>query len=175
MSSVEQTTGRAASKRHSLPKPSTLIALAFIQTTLLWGLLLFLIGFSMSPGWPQMLLIGLGIFVSGAHSGSSSAVVTEVNDPRIHATVLSVLALAISLLGMAPGPFIVGLLADFSELKTAMLIMPLASLLAGLCFLAANRHYRTDALRYQARPESSLEALEEEFMQLDAQVYSEKR
>jgi MFS family permease len=102
-------------------------------------------------------------------------VVTEVNDPRIHATVLSVLALAISLLGMAPGPFIVGLLADFSELKTAMLIMPLASLLAGLCFLAANRHYRTDALRYQARPVSSLEALEEEFMQLDAQVYSEKR
>lgn len=149
-----------------------------LQITALYAgatLLLFLIGFSMSPGWPQMLLIGLGIFVSGAHSGSSSAVVTEVNDPRIHATVLSVLALAISLLGMAPGPFIVGLLADFSELKTAMLIMPLASLLAGLCFLAANRHYRTDALRYQARPESSLEALEEEFMQLDAQVYSEKR
>ncbi len=41
--------------------------------------------------------------------------------------------------------------------------------------LAANRHYRVDALRFQARPESSLEALEEEFMQLNAQAYSEKR
>ena len=173
LSAIGMTVGGAVVDRLSRHAPERKLRITALYAAA--TLVLFVLAFAIKPGLLQIVLIGLGIFVSGAHSGSSSAVVTEVNDPRIHATVLSVLALAISLLGMAPGPFIVGLLADFTELKTAMLIMPLASFLAGLCFLAANRHYRVDALRFQARPESSLEALEEEFMQLNAQAYSEKR
>lgn len=123
-------------------------------------MLLFIAAFSLEPGMLQLLLVGAGMLLSGAHSGPSSAVATCVNDPRVHATVLAVIALAISLLGMAPGPFVTGLIADFTDLSTAMAVMPLASLLAALCFLAANRHYHKDAQRFQLDPESSIDALE---------------
>lgn len=66
----------------------------------------------------------------------------------MHATVLAMIALAVSQLGMAPGPFVTGLLA-------------------GLCFLAANRHYRKNAERFYALPESGTQALEEAFLQVD--------
>ena len=91
------------------------------------------------------------MFLSGAHSGPSSAVATQVNDLRIHTTVLAMVALAISLLGMAPGPFITGLIADASDLQTAMMVMPIASLLAGMCFLSVRRHYQHDTRRFPAR------------------------
>ena len=83
------------------------------------------------------------------------------------------MALAISLLGMAPGPFVTGLIADVSDLKTAMAVMPVASLLAGLCFLAANRHFARDAAVFHVLPESSLQTLEEELIQLDSQAFSD--
>ena len=109
-----------------------------------------------------VLLIGAWVFVPGAQSGSSTALVTEVNHPRIHATLL---AMAISDPGMALGPFVTGLIADFIDLKTAMLVMPLASLLAVACFMAGNRHYPQDRGRYNAVAESSLEAMEEQLIQ----------
>ena len=118
--------------------------------------LLFIIAFSLAPGAVQMVLITLGMFLSGAHSGPSTAIATEVNDPRIRATVMATVALAISLLGMAPGPFITGLIADSSSLQQAMTVMPAASLLACLSFLLARRHYAADAKRFQTE-NSSLE------------------
>ncbi|WP_296277338.1 MFS transporter [Pseudomonas sp. UBA7530] len=141
--------------RHAPKRKLSLTALYACAT-----MLLFIVAFSIAPGVLQLLLIGTGMLLSGAHSGPSSAVATCVNDPRVHATVLAVIALAISLLGMAPGPFLTGLLADFTDLSTAMAVMPLASLLAGLCFIVANRHYSKDAQRFQLGPESGINALE---------------
>lgn len=171
LSAIGMTLGGAVVDRFSRTAQARKLGITALYAGI--TMVLFFIAFSLPPGTAQLVLVGLGIFVSGAHTGSSSAVVTQVSDPRIHATVLAVLALAISLLGMAPGPFITGLLADISDLKSALRVMPVASLLAGLCFLAANRHFTRDAAVYQALAESSLAALEEELMQLDSHAFSE--
>jgi MFS family permease len=171
LSAVGMTLGGALVDRFSRIDQSRKLRITALYAGI--TMVLFFIAFSMTPGMLQMTFIGLGIFVSGAHTGSSSAVATQVSDPRIHATVLAVMALAISLLGMAPGPFVTGLIADVSDLKTAMAVMPVASLLAGLCFLAANRHFARDAAVFHVLPESSLQTLEEELIQLDSQAFSD--
>lgn len=56
MSSVEQTTGLAASKRHSLPKPSTLIALALLLA--LSAMPLLVTGYTLS-NYRDIILLGL--------------------------------------------------------------------------------------------------------------------
>ncbi|MBF7731573.1 MFS transporter [Pseudomonas sp. N040] len=172
VSAVGMTLGGALVDRLARQAPARKLRITAIYTGL--TMLLFVGAFAIAPGTLQLWLIGLGMLVSGAHSGPSTAIVTEVNDPRLRATVLAVVALAVSLLGMAPGPFVTGLIADHSDLNTAMLLMPVASLLAGLCFLAANRHYAKDALRFQAPAESSIAALEEEFLQVELHGDSDK-
>ena len=162
ISAVGMTLGGAIVDRFSRLNPERKLLITACYTGL--TMLLFVSAFVIVPGPLQLVLMGLGMLFSGAHSGPSSAVATQVNDPRIHATVLAMIALAISLLGMAPGPFVTGVIADFTDLNTAMLVMPVASLLAGLCFLAANRSYAKDAQRFAATDESSLEALEQELL-----------
>jgi hypothetical protein len=52
--------------------------------------------------------------------------------------------LGASLLGLAPGPFIVGLVSDATDLKTALTVAPLISLVAAALFLLASRSYESD-------------------------------
>ena len=52
--------------------------------------------------------------------------------------------LGVSLLGFAPGPFIVGVVSDLTNLKTALMLAPLVSLLAAALFLLASRCYERD-------------------------------
>jgi fucose permease len=55
--------------------------------------------------------------------------------------------LAQNLIGMAPAPFVIGILADHFGLQTAMQLLPFASLLSALVFVYASRHYRKDIQR----------------------------
>jgi predicted MFS family arabinose efflux permease len=115
--------------------------------------LLFAGAFSLHAGPLQLLLIALGLFFSGAHNGPCSAIVTEVNDARLHATVLATYALSASLLGLAAGPLVIGLVADRAGLQSAMLLLPVASLAGCVCLLRGRRHYEGDARRFAAAPE----------------------
>jgi MFS family permease len=88
------------------------------------------IGFSMPPSGAQLLLLAVGVFFAAGTSGPAGAMVVNLTAEPIRATALGTLTLANNLLGLAAGPFVVGLLADRVGLVTAMRFVPLAALAA---------------------------------------------
>lgn len=103
--------------------------------------------FALPPG-----LAGLGLFIGGAlfaaaHGGSAVAMLIDVTSPAVHATVTATAVLGASLLGMAPGPYLVGMLSDVANLKTALSVAPLMSIVAAVMFLLASRYYEGDIAR----------------------------
>jgi len=123
---------------------------------------LLVVAFRLPAGGMQLLLIGAGMFLAGAHAGPTGALTTAVTDPRLHATVLATVTLANNLLGLAPGPLLTGLLADRFDLGVALGVAPLASLAAAACFALAWRHHDADVARVAgADASNSIEALEE--------------
>jgi MFS family permease len=73
--------------------------------------------------------------------------VANVTHVSIHSTAFATLSLANNLLGMAPGPIVVGMLADRWGLATAFQVAPFACLAAALCFVAGRSHYARDLAR----------------------------
>lgn len=116
--------------------------------TLICGVML-TSGFSMSPGPVALGLIVVGAAFAVAHGGCAVAIVMDVTHPAVRATVTATAVLGASLFGLAPGPFIVGLISDVSDLKTALTIAPLISLVATGLFLLASRAYEGDAARFR--------------------------
>lgn len=92
----------------------------------------------------QFAWIALGGFLMTCSVGPVSAIVIDVIHPGVRATGASVLALFQNLLGLAAGPFIVGVLSDSLGLTTALTIVPAFGLLAGLFFLLASRTYESE-------------------------------
>ena len=64
--------------------------------------------------------------------------------PAVRTTVTATAVLGVSLLGLAPGPVIVGLVSDMTDLKTALTLAPLVSIVAAALFLSASRSYERD-------------------------------
>jgi MFS family permease len=108
---------------------------------------------SMSPGVPQFILIGFGMFLSASFLGPAMAVAADVTPEANHATAFGVMSLVTMLLGAAPGPFVAGKLADLLGLDTALLIVPVGALCGGACYFLASRTYARD--REALRSESS--------------------
>jgi hypothetical protein len=92
------------------------------------------------------LFIGGALFAA-AHGGSAVAMLIDVTNPAVHATVTATAVLGASLLGMAPGPYLVGMLSDVANLKTALSVAPLMSIIAAVMFLLASRYYEGDIAR----------------------------
>ncbi|WP_425485280.1 MFS transporter [Burkholderia guangdongensis] len=105
------------------------------------------VAFRLPAGMPQLVLIALGMFVVSGTNGPSGAMVTNVTPATIHASVFATLTLANSLLGMAPGPFVTGLVADRIGLLGALQALPCMSLVAILAFVLGRRRYRADRER----------------------------
>jgi len=100
--------------------------------------------FFLPPGPMQFALIALGLAVGSGFAGPSGAVIADVNHRAITATAFATLTLANNLIGLAPGPFATGLLADATGLDIAMRVVPLASALGAIAYLFAARHYEAD-------------------------------
>ena len=98
-------------------------------------------------GTGQLVALGCGMVFAASASGPAGALATDVTPPTIHASVMATLALCNNLIGLAPGPIIVGRLADQVGLARALQVAPLAALLAAGAFLAAARFYDRDVLR----------------------------
>jgi MFS family permease len=98
-------------------------------------------------GPAQLALLGVGMFFAAGVSGAAGAVVVNCTDPAIHATALATLTLVNNLLGLAPGPIVTGLLADHSNLATALQIVPFASLGAVVAFWFSRKYYDRDHAR----------------------------
>jgi MFS family permease len=103
-----------------------------------------LAAFLMSPGTLQFSMIALGLFLGAGFAGPSGAVVADVTHPAIRATVFATLTLANNLIGLAPGPFVTGVLADLASLDVAMRIIPMAGILAAFFFLRGAGSYDKD-------------------------------
>ncbi|WP_067825023.1 MFS transporter [Nocardia inohanensis] len=115
------------------------------------------IGFGLGAGTPQLLLIGIGAFFSGGSSGPTAAMVANLTHPSVRASALGTLTLANSLLGLALGPFVVGVLADHLGLATALGLAPLAYLPAIAALLAGRRAHPAGLRRLAAvDPTSSI-------------------
>lgn len=111
---------------------------------------LLLLGFQLPPGILQFVVIGLGMFFVAGTTGPAGAMVANLTHPSIHATAFATLTLANNLLGLAPGPFVTGVLADRFGLLAALQLIPLIALPATLAFAVGHRHYAADLLRIRS-------------------------
>jgi MFS family permease len=100
--------------------------------------------FALAPGALQLGLIGAGMFLAAGTTGPAGAMVANLTHRSVHGTAFATLTLANNLLGLAPGPFLTGVLADRYGLATACQLVPLVSLLSALVFACARRHYLAD-------------------------------
>ncbi|WP_455287415.1 MFS transporter [Cupriavidus necator] len=135
--------------RHA-PRRKWLMAVAYSVTCCA----LLLTAFRLPAGTAQLVLIGAGMLFVGGTAGPASAAVANLTHPAIHATAFATLTLANNLLGLAPGPFVTGLIADRIGLLGALQVIPLAGVLAALCFMAGRRTYTADLLRMESQREA---------------------
>lgn len=105
---------------------------------------LLMVGFRMEIGTPQLVMNGLGMFLVVGTIGPAGAMVANLTHPSIHATAFATLTLANNLLGLAPGPFVTGMIADRISLLGAMQVIPIISLAAAAAFAIGRRYYADD-------------------------------
>ncbi|WP_437725504.1 MFS transporter [Sorangium sp. So ce861] len=98
------------------------------------------VAFRIEAGDLQLALIGAGTLFAGGTAGPVGAMVAGQTQASIHATAFATLTLANNLLGLAPGPVVLGVLADRIGLLGALRVVPFAALAAALAFaLGAGR------------------------------------
>jgi len=102
------------------------------------------LAFALPHGTPQLVMIGLGMFLAAGTSGPAGAMVANLTPQPIHGTAFATLTLANNLFGLAAGPLITGVLADAFGLATAFQLVPLIGLVAAAVFYLAKRHYLGD-------------------------------
>ncbi len=100
--------------------------------------------FALPPGVAGLVLLLVSALFAAAHGGAAVAMLIDVTHPAVHATVTATAVLGANLLGTAPGPYLVGLLSDVANLRTALTVAPLMSLAAAVLFLLAARYYEAD-------------------------------
>ncbi|BAL27483.1 MFS transporter [Azoarcus sp. KH32C] len=111
---------------------------------------LLLIAFQLPPGPAQLAVIGAGMAMVAGTTGPAGAMVANLIHPSIHATAFATLTLANNLLGLAPGPFVTGFIADRMGLMGAMQLVPLVALGATAAFAIGKRRYAEDLKRIEA-------------------------
>ncbi|MES2259429.1 MAG: MFS transporter [Pseudomonadota bacterium] len=102
------------------------------------------LAFALPPGALQLGLIGAGMFLAAGTTGPCGAMVANLTHRSVHGTAFATLTLANNILGLAPGPYLTGVLADRLGLATAFQLVPLLSLAAAAVFWYARRHYAAD-------------------------------
>lgn len=106
-----------------------------------------MVAFRLDAGVPQLVLIGAGMFLVVGTIGPAGAMVANLTHPSIHATAFATLTLANNLLGLAPGPFVTGMIADRIGLLGTMQLIPLVAVAAAAAFAIGRRHYADDLRR----------------------------
>lgn len=99
------------------------------------------LAFFSPPGLAQLALLVCAIFGVAGVAGISGAMVANLTPVAIHGTAFATLALANNLIGLAPGPWLTGVIADRIGLIGALQLLPIACLGSAVCYLAARRTY----------------------------------
>jgi MFS family permease len=108
---------------------------------------LLMLAFRLPAGTWQLVTLGIGVFVVSGTWGPTTAVVASLVPSAIHATALAMITLLNNVLGLAPGPYVTGLLSDRYGLDFALQWIPLASIVSALALCAAYRHHDADLKR----------------------------
>ena len=95
--------------------------------------------FSMGPGAPQLVLLGVGAFFCSGPAGPAGAMVASLAAPSIRATAFAPLALANNVLGLALGRVVTGRIADSIGLAGALRVVPWVGLLAITALVIGSR------------------------------------
>lgn len=114
---------------------------------------LLMTAFRLQPGTAQLVTIAAGMLLVGGTAGPASAAVANLTDASIHASAFATLTLVNNLLGLAPGPFLTGVVADRIGLLGALQWIPLGGLCAAACFAIGRTHYAADLRRLAGQRE----------------------
>ena len=106
------------------------------------------------PGAPQLALLALAMFLVAGTTGPAGAMVANLTPRAIHGSAFATLTLANNLIGLAPGPIVIGRLADRFGLAAAFGLLPLTGLAAALAFTAMRRSYLTDLAATSGLPDT---------------------
>ncbi|MEV8194537.1 MFS transporter [Rhodococcus pyridinivorans] len=109
------------------------------------------IGFQLAPGPAQLILIGIGAFFAAGSSGPTAAMVARLTHESVRASALGTLTVANNVLGLATGPFVVGILADRLGLLAALQLTPLVYALAIVALIFGKRWYASGVERLPRR------------------------
>ncbi|WP_406388076.1 MFS transporter [Streptomyces sp. NBC_00887] len=118
----------------------------------LGSLVLLMAGFHLPTGPLQLVLIGAGTLVAAGTAGPAAAMVANLTPAAIAATAFATLTLANSLLGLAPGPAVTGMLADSMGLLGALRVIPLVALVTSVVFTIGMFSYERDLRRLGLLP-----------------------
>jgi MFS family permease len=111
------------------------------------SLVLLMTAFRLPTGPVQLLVLALGALLCAGTAGPGAAMVANLTPAAIAATAFATLTLAQSLLGLAPGPAVTGLLADHLGLLGALRLVPLVAIAATGAFLIGRHFYDRDLRR----------------------------
>ncbi len=92
------------------------------------------------PGF--MVLTAVTAFLLSVYNGPSAAVVDELGPPQFAATLQAVFMFGIHVLGNAPAPSVIGWIADYTSVATALLAAIAAFGLSGVAFMIVARRQR---------------------------------
>ncbi len=133
------------SRANPLGKVNVAVALTLMSAAMVAGT------FFASPGPMQLILLGVAAFCVSGVAGISGAMVANLVPVTIHGTAFATLALANNLVGLAPGPFVTGMIADRIGLNGALRLLPLACLGSAVCYLMARRTYLVDLTKVSSQ------------------------
>ena len=100
--------------------------------------------FNLAPGAPQLVLIACGLALTSSTAGPASAMVANLTHPALHGSAFALLTLANNFLGLAPGPYLTGVLADRFELAGALGMICFVNLASAAVFAIVRWRYRAD-------------------------------
>ena len=104
--------------------------------------------FRLEAGTAQLVLLGIGAFFSAGSSGPTAAMVANLTHSSVRASAMGTLTVANNLLGLALGPFVVGILADRLGLVGALQLSPLVYVVAIVALIAGKRLYPAGLRRF---------------------------
>ncbi|WP_043474529.1 MFS transporter [Streptomyces collinus] len=113
----------------------------------LGSLVLLTVAFQLPDGPVQLGALAFGALLSAGSAGPAAAMVANLTPASVAATAFGTLTLANSLLGLAPGPALTGVLADHVGLLGALRVVPLVAIAATAAFLVGRHWYERDLLR----------------------------
>lgn len=130
------------SDRLARERPETKIALAMAYS--LGTALCLTLAMALPPGTPQLILMGIAMFLVAGTVGPAGAMVANLTPLAIHGSAFATLTLANNLIGLAPGPILTGRFADAVGLAEAFRLLPVPCLLAAVSYAMMRRSYLAD-------------------------------